>query len=257
MNRELELNEKEKATLVDGHGGEEEDDSAEIPNEGDPSASREVTEGLFVDGAATCVPEESAALRNITTSKDLAVMTNNEQLLSLDQNDVSTTDANDGPLSLNVTTTSPTLEETTETPAVALDNKDLTESIQRLNKEWDQASQRNRLLQKRLTGHVPTTSTSDAHLDRERLQAEQKQEYEENIQLLTELKLQTSAASDSAQLQADELQRQELDTLSQVGVCARSHSFTCVTSKCLKRCSANRLLTRSCSTFCTNGHFGA
>lgn len=218
MNRELELDEEEKTTLVNAHGNEKEDDSAEISNEGELPASRKVTEDLFVDEAATCVPEESAGLRNIAIIKDL----DNEQLLSLDQNDALTTDSDDGPLSLHKTT-SPTPEETTEVPAMALDKKDVKESMQALTKERDQASQQNILLQKKLTEYFQKRPISGGHLETGGPQAEQ--DYEKNVHVLTELKLQLSAASDSAQQQAEELRLQELERLGQVGDCAGCHVF--------------------------------
>ncbi|XP_017277545.1 coiled-coil domain-containing protein 96 [Kryptolebias marmoratus] len=217
MNSELELNERKKMTLINVHENEKEDDSAEISNEGELSASREVTEDLFVEEAATCESKESTGLRSVTTSEDLAMKMNNEQLLPHDPSVVFKADSSDGPLSLNVESPGPTRGEKKETPAAALDNKDANESMQEPHKERGRASQLNRLLQTKLTGLFKNRPIPDSQLEAERCEYEQQQqECDKYIHLLTDLKLQLSAASDSAQQQAEELRLQELEKLDEV-----------------------------------------
>ncbi|KAM4714524.1 cilia- and flagella-associated protein 184 [Anableps anableps] len=189
---------------------EENEEIAEIvfsDHEDELSSSRDVKKDPSVEEAATCGPEQSSS----------------EQVLSLSQSVIFEIDSsnNGGFLGLNLETPkreTPPQEEGEGSTAAATDNKKVQyeDSLRELSTEPDEARQLNRQLQMKLAEYFHNRPIDGGQLRRDRPEEEQLQEYEEYIQILSELKQQLSTASETAQQQAEELRLRSQEKLDKV-----------------------------------------
>lgn len=186
------------------------------------------------DEEATSDPEESGgqelAAVNISPTEDLAVKIN-DQPLSRQESVVFeiNSDDDDGPPRLHLETPEredarPTREEEYGTAAPAeredINHEENLQLLQELCEERDEASRRCSHLQMKLAEYFRQKAGDDGLLEREPPVSEQLQEYEKNINTLTELKQQLTTDSETAQQQAEELSLQSQEKLDKVGLIA-------------------------------------
>ncbi|XP_073331451.1 cilia- and flagella-associated protein 184 [Pagrus major] len=210
---------------------------ASDPHE-DNNESMKATEEAPDEEVATSEPDEDSGhelpcVDNIT-SEDLALEINedNKQPMSHEESvvfEINSDDDDDGHHRLHLDTPereniSPSQvdedeaehEEPTAAPA---DDEDIscgeyTPLLQELCEERDKASQHNSQLQMKLAEYFRKKAGDDTQLERELPVSEQLHEYEEQINLLAELKRQLNTDSETAQQKAEELSsraQQKLD----------------------------------------------
>ncbi|XP_029311323.1 cilia- and flagella-associated protein 184 [Cottoperca gobio] len=197
---------------------------AESDHDEENSESMKAAEEAHTEKAATSEPEESSgkefpSVDYITTSEDLDVKINvlNEQPMSHKESvvfEINSND-NDGPPRLPLETpgrqnTNPTQgeeEAEEEEPSSAPADKEQINYAEymQLCADRDKASQRRSLLQMKLTELFRKKDGDDAQLDREIQVSEQLKGYEKCINILTDLKQQLTADTETAQQQAEEL----------------------------------------------------
>lgn len=115
-------------------------------------------------------------------------------------------------------------EESTAASAEKYDIKyeEYMQLFQELCEERDKASHRNSRLQTKLAEHFRTKARDNIQLERELPVSEQLQEYEEHINILTDLKRQLITESEKAQQQAEELSLYSQKKLDKVGLIVRA-----------------------------------
>ncbi|XP_076581170.1 cilia- and flagella-associated protein 184 [Chaetodon auriga] len=190
--------------------------------------------------AATSEPEENSedelpAVSSVITSEDLAVKVSevHQEPTSHEDSVVFEINSNDddGPSRLHLESPereniSPTqveedkAEEEAPTAAPA-DEEDISydacvQLLQKLCEERDQASQHNSQLQMKLAEYFHKKAGDDSQLERELPVSEQLQEYEKNINILTDLRQQLNTDSETAEQQAGELSSQCREKLDKV-----------------------------------------
>ncbi|XP_018529806.1 LOW QUALITY PROTEIN: coiled-coil domain-containing protein 96 [Lates calcarifer] len=246
-------NEKEGVPAEEGASHHEEENSESMKATGEPHVE-----------AVNSDPEENSGdelpgVDNVTTSIDLDVRVNevNEQSLSQEESvvfEINSND-NDGSPRLHLETperaqtTSPAQEgeketEDEEVTAAPAENEDTIyeeymQLLQELCEEKDKASQHSSQLQMKLAEYLRKKAGDDAQLEREMLVSEQLQEYEKYINILTDVKQQLTADSETAQQQAEELRLQSQEKLDKVEnewqafMALKQHVAVTVLSRCL------------------------
>ncbi|KAM9335619.1 cilia- and flagella-associated protein 184 [Symphorus nematophorus] len=207
------------------------------------SESVKATEKAPDEAAAIFEPEENSGnevpgVDNITTTEDLADE-DTEQPMSHEESVVFEINSNDGdgPPRLHLESPereniSPTEEEEEEeeeaeeeeptAAAAPADKEDINYEeymllLQELSAERDKASQHSSQLQKKLAEYFRKKATGDdTQLERELPVSEQLQEYERNVNILSDLKQQLTTESETAQQQAEELSRLSQEKLDKV-----------------------------------------
>ncbi|XP_034413289.1 coiled-coil domain-containing protein 96 [Cyclopterus lumpus] len=180
--------------------------------------------GARVEEEATCEPEENRGnVDFINTSEDLDVKKNevNDPPISNDGRivfEINSIDG-DGPPRLHLENTSPPQEEDEaeedKSTAAPADEGEVG-LLQELCVHRNEALRQRRLLQMKLAVLFRKKAGDDAHLDRAVPVSEQLQQYEKYINMLTDLKQQLGADSESAQQQAEGQRskaREKLDTV--------------------------------------------
>lgn len=117
--------------------------------------------------------------------------------------------------------------EAEEPTAASVDEEDITHEeyvrlFKQLSEEKDKASQHNSQLHTKLATFFSKKAPDDGHLEKEQPVWEQRQEYDKNIQILSELKQQFSAESGKAQKRAEELGLICQEKLDKVGLTVRA-----------------------------------
>ncbi|XP_051231275.1 coiled-coil domain-containing protein 96 [Dicentrarchus labrax] len=232
----------EEELTVNSHEGV----PAEMAASGDDeehSESLRVTEEAPVEEAAPSEPEENRldelpAVDNITTSEDVDVTMNevNGQTMSNQESVVFEVNSNEDNGSPRLHLESPEREnisptqeeedeaeeeEPTAAAAAPADKEDINyeeymKLLQELCEERDKASLHSSQLQMKLAEYFRKKAGDDVELERELPGSEQLQEYERHIHLLTDLKQQLTADSETAQQQAEELSLQSQEKLDKV-----------------------------------------
>lgn len=159
---------------------------------------------LIKEEGATCGPEESSGIKSISEPEQSVLETNEEELLRLNPE--------------TPKRESPAQEEEESSAAASVQDEDLQQLLEELIAEREEAHQLNKQLQMRLVEYFHNEPIDGGRLQRGRPEEEQLQEYEKNIQILCELKLQLSTASQAAQQEAEELRLQSQEKVDKVGV---------------------------------------
>ncbi|XP_035531069.1 coiled-coil domain-containing protein 96 [Morone saxatilis] len=192
-----------------------------------------------VEEAAPSEPEQNSLdeLPAVTTSEDVDVTMNevNGQTMSYQESVVFEVNSNEDNGSPRLHLESPERENISPTqeeedkaeeeeptaPAAPADEEDINyeeymELLQELCEERDKASLHSSQLQMKLAEYFRKKAGDDVELERELPGSEQLQEYERHISLLTDLKQQLTADSETAQQQAEELSLQSQEKLDKV-----------------------------------------
>ncbi|XP_041820959.1 coiled-coil domain-containing protein 96 [Chelmon rostratus] len=231
---------EEDMSAVTVNGNEKEGVPAEVvasDHDEEHSESVNATEEAPVEEAATSEPEENGgdevpAVSSVITSEDLAVKmseepTSHEGSVVFEMNG----NNDDGPPRLHLESPdreniSPTQveegeaeeEEPTAAPAdkEEVNSEALVQLLQDLCEGRDKASQHSSRLQMKLAEYFRKKAGDDGQLERELPVSEQLQEYEKHVNILTDLKQQLIADSETAEQQAEELSFQSQEKLEKV-----------------------------------------
>ncbi|XP_038124354.1 coiled-coil domain-containing protein 96 [Cyprinodon tularosa] len=157
---------------------------------------------LIKEEGATCGLGQSSGIKSISEPQQSVLETNEEELLRLNPE--------------TPKRESPAQEEEESSAAASVQDEDLQQLLQELTAEREEAHQLNKQLQLRLVEYFHNEPIDGGRLQRGRPEEEQLQEYEKNIQILCELKLQLSTASQAAQQEAEELRLQSQEKVDKV-----------------------------------------
>ncbi|KAK9524350.1 hypothetical protein VZT92_016754 [Zoarces viviparus] len=202
----------------------------------DPEENSGSTKGAPVEEEASSEPEENSGNQfpgvDYITSEDLAVKKHEvkEQPISHEESVVFEIDSIDdnGPPTLHLKTpdgqnTSQEEDEAEEDKSTAapaaeghISHEESTQLLQELLQYRDEALQQRSLLQMKLAEFFHKKAGDNAQLDRDIPVSEQRQQYEKDISILTDLKQQLAADSETAQQQAEELRLKSQEKLNKV-----------------------------------------
>lgn len=233
---------EEDMSAVTVNGNEKEGVPAEVvasDHDEEHSESVNATEEAPVEEAATSEPEENGgdevpAVSSVITSEDLAVKMSEEPtshegsvvfemngnnddgpprllLESPDRENISPTQVEEGEAEEEEPTAAPADKEEVNSEA-------LVQLLQDLCEGRDKASQHSSRLQMKLAEYFRKKAGDDGQLERELPVSEQLQEYEKHVNILTDLKQQLIADSETAEQQAEELSFQSQEKLEKVGL---------------------------------------